>query len=86
METRPIEELVKMDTFQDMSDQEIISIINYSVQIAAKDAAFAAMQAAQRQLEQTKIDAEKQIEAQANDLLNSIKLPVLKKVTDNGQI
>lgn len=38
---RPIEDLLKLDTFQGMSDPEITSIIDYSVQRAAKDAAHA---------------------------------------------
>lgn len=38
---RPIEELLKLDTFQGMSDNEITSIIDYSVKRAASEAAHA---------------------------------------------
>lgn len=37
---RPIEELLKLDTFQGMSDVEIATVIEYQKTIALKDAEF----------------------------------------------
>lgn len=37
-EDRPIEKLIKMTTFQDMKDTEIISLMTYASQMAAEDA------------------------------------------------
>ena len=37
---RPIEELLKLDTFQGMSDVEIATVVEYQKAIALKDAKF----------------------------------------------
>lgn len=37
---RPIEELLKLDTFQGMSDIEIATVVEYQKAIALKDAEF----------------------------------------------
>lgn len=37
---RPIEELLKLDTFQGMSDVEIATLVEYQKDIALKDAEF----------------------------------------------
>lgn len=38
--SRPIEELLKLDTFQGMSDVEIATVVEYQKTIALKDAEF----------------------------------------------
>lgn len=50
-EPRPIEDLVKLDTYQGMTDEEIAMVVEYTTQIAAKNAAFKASQQAQREAE-----------------------------------
>lgn len=39
VEARPIEELLKLDTFQDMSDAEISRVLDYSIERVAVDTA-----------------------------------------------
>lgn len=43
-EPRPIEELLKMDTYQDMSDEEITVLINFHVAQAVQTAEFKAQE------------------------------------------
>lgn len=50
-EPRPIEDLIKLDSYQGMTDTEIGMVVEYTAKIAAKNAAFAAEQEAQRQAE-----------------------------------
>lgn len=66
---RPIEELIKLDSFQDMTDDEITLVMNYRATIAAKDAVFAEHMDIQRRQSEAQIQAYKDSAAYADSLL-----------------
>lgn len=85
-EGRSIEELIKADTFQNMSDIEILKVIAYTAQIAAQDAVFQAKMDIERQKIQGEIAAfDKQADI-ANEALLSMLKPLQFKEVDNGEI
>lgn len=68
-EPRPIEDLVKLETFQDMTDEEITLVMNYRATIAAKDAVFAESMDIQRKQSEAQIQTYKDSAAYADNLL-----------------
>lgn len=71
-ECRPIEELVKLDSFQGMSDEEITLLMNYRAAIAAKDAVFTAEMDIQREKMQAQADAFRTSAQHADELLTTL--------------
>lgn len=85
-EGRSIEELIKADTFQNMSDIEILKVIAYTAQIAAQDAVFQAKMDIEHQKIKGEIAAfDKQADI-ANEALLSMLKPLQFKEVDNGEI
>lgn len=54
---RPIEDLMKLGTYQGMTDEEIQLVMNYTAAIAAKEAVFAEQMDIQRQQMEAKAQA-----------------------------
>lgn len=85
-EGRSIEELIKADTFQGMTDVEILKVVAYTAQIAAQDAVFQAKMDVEHQKMQGEIAAfDKQADL-ANEALLSMLKPLQFKEVDNGEI
>lgn len=71
-DNRPIENLLKEDTFQGMSDAEIMTLINYSSQRAATDAVHAYKMATQEEMAQRERDAWEALKKTGDRLMDSI--------------
>lgn len=85
---RPIEDLIKLDSFQDMTDEEITRVMNYRATIAAKDAVFAEKMDIQRQEMEARAQSYKDSAAFADSLLYSLvesELP-LQTVPQNVEL
>lgn len=54
---RPIEELSKLDSYQDMTDEEIERLTEYKLEIAMKDAVFKETMRQQQAVAQAKAEA-----------------------------
>lgn len=65
-----IDSLLKSDTYQNMSDEEIQALIDYKVGQARKDAAISADYKAHERLMQRLIDAQELAVNAANDAFN----------------
>lgn len=65
-----IESLLKSDTYQNMSDEEIQALIDYKVERARKDAVISADYKAHEMLMQNLIDAQELAVNAANDAFN----------------
>lgn len=65
-----IDSLLKSDTYQDMSDEEIQALIDYKVERARKDAVISADYKAHERLMQRLIDAQELAVNAANDAFN----------------
>lgn len=71
-ECRPIEELIKLDSFQGMTDEEITLLMNYRAAIAAKDAVFSAEMDIQRERMEAQAEAFRSSAQHADELLSSL--------------
>lgn len=65
-----IDSLLKSDTYQNMSDEEIQALIDYKVERARKDAVISADYKAHERLMQHLIDAQELAVNAANDAFN----------------
>lgn len=65
-----IDSLLKSDTYQNMSDEEIRALIDYKVEQARKDATISADYKAHERLMQHLIDAQELAVNAANDAFN----------------
>lgn len=65
-----IDSLLKSDTYQNMSDEEIQALIDYKVERARKDAVISADYKAHEMLMQNLIDAQELAVNAANDAVN----------------
>lgn len=65
-----IDSLLKSDTYQNMSDEEIQALIDYKVERARKDAVISADYKAHETLMQHLLDAQKLATSAANDAFN----------------
>lgn len=65
-----IDSLLKSDTYQNMSDEEIQALIDYKVERARKDAVISADYKAHEMLMQNLIDAQELAVNAANDAFN----------------
>lgn len=65
-----LDSLLKSDTYQGMSDEEIQALIDYKVEQARKDAVISADYKAHETLMQHLIDAQKQASDAATDAFN----------------
>lgn len=72
--TRPIETLLKMDSYSDMSDKEVQMVIDYTAMVAAKNATAAAINSELNKANQRIIDAYRSsAETAAADMREIIK-------------
>lgn len=81
---RPIEDLVKLDSYQGMTDEEINILMQYHLEIAIKDSAYQAALEAQRKAEQAKIESYRSLADRAKERLDeltaaSLQLGVIKE-------
>lgn len=65
-----IDSLLKSDTYQNMSDEEIQALIDYKVERARKDAVISADYKAHERLMQHLLDAQELATSAANDAFN----------------
>lgn len=83
VDPRPIEDLLKLDTFQGMTDNEITSIIDYSVKRAAQDAAHAVRMEEIEARSERDIKSWEALKATGDALLASASMPTtFEKVSD----
>lgn len=85
---RSVHELLKLDTFQGMTDAEIQSLINYYVDLAHSDENVKASQVAAIQSMNEACDAYKALEEDANSVLKKVlAFPLqLGTIDENGQV
>lgn len=72
IQPRPIEDLLKLDSFQGMSDEEISLVVSYTAEVAAQDAVIAAERARQNEQEEAIIDVYRQSAENSYKLLQDL--------------
>lgn len=72
IQPRPIEDLLKLDSFQGMSDEEISLVVSYTAEVAAQDAVIAAERARQNEQEEAIIEVYRQSAENSYKLLQDL--------------
>lgn len=85
MSDRPIEELLKLDTYQDMTDSEIDTLIKFIHQRAYQDGYAAANSDRNVENDEALIKTSADLTAYSKQLLDTLcNQPVFLEVVDNG--
>lgn len=79
-DVRPIEDLLKYDTFQGMCDAEILSLIDYHVKIAVKDEMFARQMEILQNANNAKVEEFRSIAETAKGVLHKLTAGVIDNV------